>query len=743
MRCFGDLKKRLFVSSNLTDKLIVKTKTLKYQLLFPIIIFISLLIGLLGYFNYTFKKNKMNDELTKSIYRTSQRLEKNLSRALYEFDEQTIQSILFSELEKENVGSLAIIDMELNKITFGLTKDKKNKIIETKEFKYLNYTNKTKVGKITVPKDEERYEGQFIATYLIGINETSIKKQLVNEIIITVFTIIFLNLAIGFLIYYLLNKEIVEPIIEISNISSLVSNGDFSKRVRNKYTFGKQNEIQLLSISMNNMTDEIEKLTTNLNFEAEKKSQKIKKQYKDFKNLLFNLDEGYLIFDKEGIVVSESTEITKDMFQTNPLNKSMVDIFQLNYNEKKNFKNWLHHIFNGIVPFKDIVPLAPQIFNKINGRVIALEYKPLFLEQSNKKIDKVICIANDITEKIDLEKKAKFEKEKSQRLINILERPVDFLDLISDADEIINHYVQNLKNSSPDNIFRSFHNLKARFSSFKLNEIVGNIHNLESFLNEIENKWTETQITEVWNLLEEIRFDYSEYMKNNRKLIEIANNSVSSSDEGVNAATLMKSIESFYSQYYKNFVLKEVSVLFKQFILPTQELAKRQDKSVKINIKESEVFINSKKYKTCFSTFIHIFRNSIDHGIESREERASKNKSTTGNLTIYFELMEEIESFKIIIKDDGKGIDPNIIKEIATSKSSFDQLKIKNLSNKETIQLIFEPGYSSKEEVSEISGRGIGMSSVKSEIENMNGFIQVFSKIDEGTKFEIVLPLLA
>ena len=97
---------------------------------------------------------------------------------------------------------------------------------------------------------------------------------------------------------------------------------------------------------------------------------------------------------------------------------------------------------------------------------------------------------------------------------------------------------------------------------------------------------------------------------------------------------------------------------------------------------------------------------------------------------------------KIIIKDDGKGIDPNIIKEIATSKSSFDQLKIKNLSNKETIQLIFEPGYSSKEEVSEISGRGIGMSSVKSEIENMNGFIQVFSKIDEGTKFEIVLPLL-
>ena len=127
----------------------------------------------------------------------------------------------------------------------------------------------------------------------------------------------------------------------------------------------------------------------NLTEEVEKKSEKIEKQYKDFKNLLFNLDQGFLIFDEEGNVISESTAITKDLFQNDPMGKNIAEILKLGFAEKTKFTKWLLHVFKGIVPFKDLTRLAPNVFNKIEGKVISLEYKPVFAESNHKKIDKV------------------------------------------------------------------------------------------------------------------------------------------------------------------------------------------------------------------------------------------------------------------------------------------------------------------------------------------------------------------
>ena len=553
------------------------------------------------------------------------------------------------------------------------------------------------------------------------------------------------------LFFWAFKRHLIVPLNNLANAAKAINMDRLLKiniGIKREKSLNKgNNELEIVEDSMNSMIENLsnakvtlDKYSSGLEKEVEKKSKKIEAQYQDFKNLLFNLDQGFLIFDKEGIVKAESTEITKELFNTDPMNKKVEDIFQLSSSEKMNFNKWLSHVFKNLVPFKDLLPLAPKNFDKLKGKVVSLDYKPIYEDNKSKKIDKIICTATDVTEKVKLEKEAQLEKDKAKRISNILDRPLEFLDLMNDSEEVLDHYNKNIRDSRPDKIFRSFHTLKARFASFNLNDIVEAIHNLESFLNEIETDWSITNINKSRELIDYINYSRSNFIKDNNRLIEIANNSINNSDDSGNVISLKNHINNFFDVYQKNFILKEVSFLFKQFISPTMELAKQQDKLVEIKIDKSDIHINPDSYKELFSSLLHVFRNAIDHGIESREERVAKNKKEMATLYIFFDRTGDT-TFKTIIKDDGRGIDPKVIKEIASQKESFKSLAFDKLSEKEIIQLIFEPGFSSKEEVSEISGRGVGMDAVKTEVESLKGTIKVDSKVDIGTKVEIVLPI--
>jgi two-component system chemotaxis sensor kinase CheA len=130
----------------------------------------------------------------------------------------------------------------------------------------------------------------------------------------------------------------------------------------------------------------------------------------------------------------------------------------------------------------------------------------------------------------------------------------------------------------------------------------------------------------LYSLLERINLSRVNFIRENRRLLELANSSVNS-ETGGNTNLLMKKILSAISTFNKEFILKEISTLFNQFISPMRELAQQQDKLIDIKIQKSDIFLDPQSYKELFKSLLHIFRNSIDHGIESREERIAKNKS--------------------------------------------------------------------------------------------------------------------
>jgi two-component system chemotaxis sensor kinase CheA len=136
---------------------------------------------------------------------------------------------------------------------------------------------------------------------------------------------------------------------------------------------------------------------------------------------------------------------------------------------------------------------------------------------------------------------------------------------------------------------------------------------------------------------------------------------------------------------------------------------------------------------------IHLIRNSADHGIETPEVRREKGKPETG--TVVLRARHEGDSVIVEIEDDGKGIDPAIIKAKALEKGLISQEKADTMSDEEAVDLIFLPGFSTAAKITDISGRGVGMDVVRSNVRKLNGSVKVRSQVGKGSVFTIKLPL--
>lgn len=168
-----------------------------------------------------------------------------------------------------------------------------------------------------------------------------------------------------------------------------------------------------------------------------------------------------------------------------------------------------------------------------------------------------------------------------------------------------------------------------------------------------------------------------------------------------------------------------------------RDTSKALDKNVKLHIRGEETEVDKTVLEKLADPLIHIVRNAVDHGLENSEGRLSSNKSEQGNV----ELLAYHEGNNLVIQvtDDGGGIDPRVIERKAISKNIIREGH--GLSDNQIINLVFHAGFSTKEVVSEVSGRGVGMDVVKTNIEGLGGKVKLASKLGHGSSFKIILPL--
>ena len=185
--------------------------------------------------------------------------------------------------------------------------------------------------------------------------------------------------------------------------------------------------------------------------------------------------------------------------------------------------------------------------------------------------------------------------------------------------------------------------------------------------------------------------------------------------------------------------MQNIGIVFNKFPRVVRDLAGNLGKNIELSLKGKEVELDKTIIEAIGDPLTHLVRNSVDHGIELPEDRNEAGKNVTGKIIL--KAYHEAGQVNIEISDDGKGLDGQKLAATATAKGLVTEDQARMMSDKEKVNLIFMPGFSTAEKVTDVSGRGVGMDVVKTNLDRLGGVVDIDSILGEGTTIRIKLPL--
>ncbi len=185
--------------------------------------------------------------------------------------------------------------------------------------------------------------------------------------------------------------------------------------------------------------------------------------------------------------------------------------------------------------------------------------------------------------------------------------------------------------------------------------------------------------------------------------------------------------------------MQPIKKVFGRFPRVVRDLARSLNKEVNLELQGEETDLDKNLVEALADPLVHLVRNAVDHGIEDPQQREAAGKSRAGTVLLCAE--QEGDHILLSIKDDGKGMDPVKLREKAVEKGLMDADAAARLDDRDAYNLIFAAGFSTKEEISDVSGRGVGMDVVKTRIGQLNGTVEIDSELGKGTRLMIRVPL--
>ena len=185
--------------------------------------------------------------------------------------------------------------------------------------------------------------------------------------------------------------------------------------------------------------------------------------------------------------------------------------------------------------------------------------------------------------------------------------------------------------------------------------------------------------------------------------------------------------------------MQPIKKVFGKFPRVVRDLARNLKKEVNLELRGEETDLDKNLVEALADPLVHLVRNSVDHGVEAPDVREAKGKPRVGHVVLSAE--QEGDHILLSIEDDGAGMDPDVLRRKAVEKGLMDTDAAERLSDEEAFNLIFAPGFSTKVEITDVSGRGVGMDVVKTKISQLNGTLQIKSVLGQGSRFIIKVPL--
>jgi CheY-specific phosphatase CheX/HAMP domain-containing protein len=460
------------------------------------------------------------------------------------------------------------------------------------------------------------------------------------------------------------------------------------------------------------------------------------------KNILDHVEQGLLTFNNSLLINNEYSMECERIFSGSIADNKLSSLIYPNDDSMQRFiDDVMQKIFlSDSVKRSLYVSLLPEEVI-IDKRNISISYK---IVTDEKNEDVMMIILNDITEKRKLEEMMDSERNILKMVVKSIISRNEFLQLANEYRCFCEEDFNILNEVDYGEILRKVHNFKGNFSQYdminvvkKLDELENNLYNT-STNNEILNLNGEQLYSWLNDDLEIIESYAGMGFLKDEEMFYIKKSKLSEIEEKLRKTlpsydykTILPLIKSLS---YKS--VKELLLFYPNYV---DKLSQRLVKSIKpMEITGDAVFIDTNYYSEISKVLVHVFRNCVDHGIESEDERLEKGKEQVG--CIKCSVSDLGDNFSITISDDGKGIDIDSLERKCIELSLCTESDLNTMSYEEKLNFIFEQGVTTKTTASTISGRGVGMTAVKEAIIHLGGSIQVASKTDTFTSFVITLP---
>jgi len=490
---------------------------------------------------------------------------------------------------------------------------------------------------------------------------------------------------------------------------------------------------------------------------------------------LKNSPIGVLAFYADGRIDKDYSEVCRSFFGDSFLSKHISEVLYIEKADRDYFIEWLSIIPFNKMPFSDLVGLLtcestlPKVEHgeRKKQKFIDLRYHfcPVARSEGTNNIEKVVVFVLDITREKKVSNELSIKEGRLEFILNILRdksRYRKFLEVcyqsIKEIQEISDRLLEGNPQENVGTAFRLVHTIRGNAAAFGVRTLRDLGDTIEKHL--LFGRDGETPIDEVFKakliaMLPDLKIGLETHIEETERIFNEIFDPEKSMERSFQVSNLylsefegiIKQIDEIKlrSSLYRK--LKEVTfVKIKKFVLQyteiVQQMSIRQEKKISpLFISGGDVLVDEKLLEPFFTSFVHLVLNCVDHGIETPSERLERGKAEEAIIRIRVQTGDD--GLYLSIEDDGRGIDPEILVEKALQKNMISKNHLAAMSVEDKYKLIFKEGFSTSRRMTSTSGRGIGMSAVKLEVEKLGGSINISSKIGKGTMFTIYLPVEA
>ena len=489
-------------------------------------------------------------------------------------------------------------------------------------------------------------------------------------------------------------------------------------------------------------TNKILKQSDSQQLEVLKLKEHIEDKSKRINTLLNNAGQGFLYFDSDMLIGPEYSKEVYNIFNIDVSNKKINELLYKDKSEATFLKNTLQDILKENYMKQDILISLLEKEFKIDNKFIEIEYKIL-------NENKFMLILTDITKNKELAKKIKDEQQTLKMVIETVTSLEQFLEVKKDYLAFIDKIDSFKDINMLSELRKEIHTYKGLFAQKEMLNVVENLHQFESNIDnslknnildekitnttkDIMNSWLEDDIKILKKILGNNFFDKTNFISLDKNRINKIVEKVKEIEKNNNSILDLQ-----LSKEIKSLTYHHIELFFNPYKKLVSQLALRLEKYINPLILDIDEIYIPNRYIPFLNSLVHIFRNSVDHGIETLEDRYENGKDEYG--TIKCSVKAISNKIIITISDDGSGIDLEKIKNVAIKKNLYTKEEINNLSEDDIIKIIFTDAFSTKDTITNISGRGVGLASIVTELENINGSMAIENSFGKGIKFTFIL----